>query len=294
VQDILHSVTESRQYLGEVAGGYANVIREHENAIIGIVAGFLAAEALSALLAAVPTGVTQIVAAVIQLALTAFGAAGMIEAGAAALQHGAAWLSTAWTAGGNPEKIASASREFLRMVVSLAMAALSYLGAKSNYGNALKIAGSVPTRGLPALALAGGGQMGSAGSRTSVWIGPSTGALGVGGAMMSKAEGEGGSSSDEGGSTRSDPTKELEDIKKKLESPEQLSGKEKKALRARKRELQEQLGQTSEDAPERTSGEDEGGDYSGPEYSGKATGRGRRSTWTLFGTARLRNSSAEV
>ena len=49
-QDILHSVTESRRYLGEVAGDYAQAIREHENAIIGIVAGFLAAEALSALL----------------------------------------------------------------------------------------------------------------------------------------------------------------------------------------------------------------------------------------------------
>jgi hypothetical protein len=276
VQDILHSVTESRRYLGEVAGDYAQAIRDHENAIIGIVAGFLAAEALSALLAAVPTGVTQIVAVVIQLALSAFGAAGMVEAGAAALQHGAAWLTGAWTAGGNPEKVAAASREFLKMVVSLAMAALSYLGAKSNYGNALKIGSSVPTGGLPALAMAGGGQMGGTGARASVWIGPSTGALGVGGAMMSKAEGEGGGSSNEGGSTRSDPTKELEDIKKKLESPEQLSGKEKKALRARKRELQEQLGQTPEETSERTSGEDEGADHSGPEHSGKATGRGSK------------------
>ena len=276
VKDILHSVTESRRYLGEVAGDYAQVIREHENAIIGIVAGFLAAEALSALLAAVPTGVTQIVAVVIQLALTAFGAAGMIEAGAAALQHGAAWLSTAWTADGNSEKIASASREFLKMFVSLAMAALSYLGAKSNYGNALKIAGSVPTGGLPALALARGGQMGGAGARTSVWIGPGTGAPGIGGAMMSRAEGEGGGSSNESRSTRSDPAKELEDIKNKLESPEQLSGKEKKALRARKRELQEELGQTSEETSERTSGEDEGADHSGPEHSGKATGKGSK------------------
>jgi hypothetical protein len=275
VQDILHSVTESRRYLGEVAGDYAQAIREHENAIIGIVAGFLAAEALSALLAAVPIGVTQIVAVVIQLALSAFGAAGMVEAGAAALQHGAAWLTAAWTADGNPEKIAAASCEFLKMLVSLAMAALSYLGAKGNYGNALKIASSMPTGGLPALAVARGGQMGGAGARTSVSIGPSTGSLGVGGAMMSKAEG-GGSSSEEGGSKWSDPVKELEDIKKKLESPEKLSGKEKKALRLRKRELQEQLGQTPEEAPERTSGEDGAGDNPEPEHSGKATGKGSK------------------
>jgi hypothetical protein len=276
VQDILHSVTESRRYLGEVAGDYAQAIREHENAIIGIVAGFLAAEALSAFLAAVPTGVTQIVAVVIQLALSAFGAAGMVEAGAAALQHGAAWLEGAWIADGNPEKVAAASREFLKMLVSLAMAALSYLGAKGNYSNALKIASSMPTGGLPALAVVGGRQMGGTGAQTSAWIGPSTGSLGVGGAMMSKAEGEGGGSSSESGSTRSDPAKELEDIKKKLESPEQLSGKEKKALRARKRELQEQLGQTPEETSERRSGQDEGAGHSGPEHSDQTTGKGSK------------------
>src|SRR5262249_3185406 len=144
------------------------------------------------------------------------------EAGAAALHHGAAWLTGAWTADGNPDKIAAASREFLKMLVSLAMAALSYLGARGNYGNALKIASSVPTGGLPVLAMARGGQVGGVGARTSVWIGPSTGAPGVGGAMMSKAKGEGGGSSNESGSTRSDPAKELEGIKKRLESPEQL------------------------------------------------------------------------
>jgi len=45
-----------------------------------------------------------------------------------------------------------------------------------------------------------------------------------------------------------DPAKELEEIKQKLESNRKLSGKEKQALRARKRELQEQLGQSG-DAP---------------------------------------------
>ena len=36
------------------------------------------------------------------------------------------------------------------MLVSIAIAALSALGAKANYGNALKIASSMPTGGLPA------------------------------------------------------------------------------------------------------------------------------------------------
>lgn len=241
-----------------------------------------------------PTGVTQIVAAVIQLALSAFGAAGMVEAGAAALQHGAAWLAGAWTADGKPEKIAAASREFLKMLVSLAIAALSYLGAKGNYRNALKIASSMPTGGLPALAVARGGQVGGAGAQTSAWLGPSTGSFGVGGAMMSKAEEEDGGSSNDGGSKSSDPAKELEDIKRKLEAPEKLSGKAKKALRARKRELQEQLGQTPGEASERASDEDGGCTTRGPSTPARRPGRARRSTWRPFVTARLKTSSAEA
>jgi len=45
------------------------------------------------------------------------------------------------------------------MLVSIAIAALSYLGVKGNYGNALEIPSSMRTGGLPALAVAGGGQM---------------------------------------------------------------------------------------------------------------------------------------
>src|SRR5262249_20184734 len=93
VEDILPSVTPPLNCLGDVAGDYAQAIREHQNAIFGIVGGFLMAEAASALLAATPTGVTQIIAVLIQLTLSALGAAGMVEAGAAAIQHGAAWLT---------------------------------------------------------------------------------------------------------------------------------------------------------------------------------------------------------
>jgi hypothetical protein len=145
LQDILQSVTESRHHFGEVAGEFAQAIRDHLPAIVGITAGFLMAEAGSMFLAAAPTGVTQAAAAVIQLALSAFGAAGMVEGGVEALKHGSAWLTTAWTANGKSELIAEASREFLRMLVAVAVVALSYLGAKGNYRNALKIADNMPT-----------------------------------------------------------------------------------------------------------------------------------------------------
>jgi hypothetical protein len=174
LEDILHSVTESPHHFGEVAGQYAQAIRDHLLPIIGITAGFITAEAISMFLAAAPTGVSQIIAVLIQLALSAFGAAGMVMAGVEALQHGTAWLTTAWTAHGRPDVIAEASREFLRMLVAIAVAALSYTGAKANYGNALAVANKVPTGALPALATASSPMKGGAQATTGVSIGPST------------------------------------------------------------------------------------------------------------------------
>src|SRR5262249_51640302 len=134
--------------------------------------------------AAARAGVGQTGAAVIQLALSAFGAASMVEAGVEALKHGSTWLTTAWTAHGKPELIAEASKEFLRMLVAIAVAALGYLGAKGNDKNALKIANNMPTGSLPAFATAGhapsGGSGGGAGA--GVAIGPSTGGPAVVGA----------------------------------------------------------------------------------------------------------------
>jgi hypothetical protein len=191
LQDILHSVTESRNHFGEVAGEFAQAIRDHLPEIIGITAGFLMAEATSMFLAAAPTGVSQAAAAVIQLALAAFGASGMVQASLEALRHGAAWLTTAWTAHGKPELIGEASKEFLRMLVAVAMAALSYLGARGNYGNALQIARSMPTGGLPALATSGAGTTSGAGVGTGGAIGPSTGAIGpAGNAALRLSESE--------------------------------------------------------------------------------------------------------
>jgi hypothetical protein len=196
-EDILHSVTRSPQHFGEVAGEYGQAIRDHLPEIVGIVAGFLMAEATSAFLAATPTGVGQIAAAVIQLGLSAFGAAGAIQAGAEALKHASEWLTIAWTAQGKDDRIAAASKEFLRMLVSIAVAALSALGAKANYGNALKIANSMPAGGLPALAVAGGGQLGGTGTATGVLLGPSTGSIGAAGNAMMQADNKNGSGSKE-------------------------------------------------------------------------------------------------
>ncbi len=160
IEDILASVTESPQYAAEVAGEYLEAIQSHLPEIIGITSGFLLAEAASALLAATPTGVGQLVAVLIQLGLAAFGAVGLVEAGVQAIQHGQAWLTTAWTCNGNPALRAEASRSFLRMFVSIAMAALAFAGMRGNMGNALRIADNItivpPSLGMPAMSTSGG------------------------------------------------------------------------------------------------------------------------------------------
>lgn len=245
--DILASVTQSPQFLTEVAGEYAQAIADHIVEIVGIVAGFIAAEALSAFLATSPTGVGQIVAVLIQLALTAFGAAGMVEASVQAMSHGTKWLTTAWTADGKQDSLATASKEFLKMLVAIAMAALAYTGAKGNFNKSLQIANSMPMA-TPAFAVAGGGRLGGSATVGAAIAGPGplTG-VGAGGAKMVKHEGEGGSGSSQLSSESA--RAELEQIKQRLKEGD-LSGKEKSRLRARKKELQEQLGLGEEAATE--------------------------------------------
>ncbi|RKG53521.1 hypothetical protein D7X30_31690 [Corallococcus sp. AB011P] len=77
------------------------------------------------------------------MGLAAFGAHGLIEAGGEALKHAQLWLTQAWEANGSPEKLKEASKSFLRMLVSIAMAALALMGVKTNAGRGLKLMTSV-------------------------------------------------------------------------------------------------------------------------------------------------------
>lgn len=148
IEDILQSVTGAPRHFGAVAGEYAALIKDHLPEIIGITAGFIAAEAASAFLAATPTGVGQLAAVLIQLTLAAFGVAGAVQAGVQALAHGKKWLTLAWTAKGEPTQIVEASKEFLRMLVQIALAALAALGARGNYNRALSIAENIKVPSL--------------------------------------------------------------------------------------------------------------------------------------------------
>jgi hypothetical protein len=196
IDDLVQSATDSPQYFGAVAGEYADAIKVHLPEIIGITAGFILAESASAFLAATPTGVGQLAAVVIQLGLAAFGAKFALDACVQAQQHGEQWLTLAWTAHGDPEQLAGASREFLKMLVSIAMAALTIAGVRANMGKGLKVASAIeirpPMLGTPAMATADG---------TAVAGGPvltpgsiaSAGPVDIGGPSLMSATGSGAS-----------------------------------------------------------------------------------------------------
>ncbi|MBM7112707.1 AHH domain-containing protein [Archangium primigenium] len=143
LDDILTSVTTSPRHFGSVGGQYKDAIREHLPQIVSIVVIFITAELASAILAAAPTGVSQLAAALIQLGLAAFGAKDMIDAGVEAVKHATEWLTHAWTAHGDSKRLEAASKSFLQMLMSIAMAALAKAGVKSNFTRGMTLARGV-------------------------------------------------------------------------------------------------------------------------------------------------------
>ncbi|RKH76136.1 hypothetical protein D7X99_35970, partial [Corallococcus sp. AB032C] len=203
LEDVITSVRQADQFFGEVTGQYGKAILDNWLEISAMVVGFIAAEALSTFLAATPTGVGQLAAALIQLGLAAFGAHGLIEAGGEALKHAQLWLTQAWEANGSSEKLKEASKSFLRMLVSIAMAALALMGVKTNAGRGLKLMTSVritpPRIYMMAAAGPGGAYAGvpvfQPGSITAAPAIPVPfNPLGSGTPLLSKAVKEGGTS----------------------------------------------------------------------------------------------------
>ena len=199
VVDVIQSITDAPKHIDRILRENAEVIRENLNQIIGVIALFLLAEGVSALLAATPTLVSQLVAIGIQLVLAAIGAAALAEGLVTAVAHGVEWLRLAIHADGRPEHIAHASEEFLRMLQAIALAALSYMGVRGNWNKALRIGNSLPPPSAMAIAIVPNGTSGVVGTArplTGVAIGPpgNTGPLGASGAAMASGNKGGGSS----------------------------------------------------------------------------------------------------
>ncbi|HEX8703693.1 MAG TPA: hypothetical protein VF815_32955, partial [Myxococcaceae bacterium] len=184
LEDLLESVRRSPEFFKSVAKEYYDAILQNLMEIISVILAFIAAEALSALLAATPTGVGQLAAAAIQVGLASLATEGVVQAGAKALEHATDWLNLAWQANGDAVQIGEASKAFCHMVVNIALAALGAAGLKSNLGRGLKLAQGVKFTppSLAVMRVAGGGTVAvfnspiQAVAAASVPINPLTGA----------------------------------------------------------------------------------------------------------------------
>lgn len=197
--DVFQSINDCPKYIDQILREDAEVIHENLYQILGVIALFLLAEGVSALLVASPTLISQLIAIGIQLVLAAIGAAALAEGLITAVAHGVEWLRLATHADGRPEHIALASKELLRMLQAISFAALSYMGIKGNWSKANQIANSLPPPSAMAVAIAPNGSrivVGVARPTTGVATGlpGASGPLGAAGTVMMKGKKGGGSS----------------------------------------------------------------------------------------------------
>lgn len=114
-QDLFRSsLWVPQEQIEEVAEEYASFINDNRGLILASLAAFLALGAGAA--ASGPPG------GVCLALLLAFGVAGIVVMTEEMVEHAAQWLALVRRANGRPEGIAAASREFIHMMVSFALA----------------------------------------------------------------------------------------------------------------------------------------------------------------------------
>ncbi len=136
IGDLVKSVLESPQFIGEVLGELWEVIKPKLPEFIAITAALIAAELTVSALAAAPepTMITKVVAMLLQGAILLFAGYGAAVSLYSALTEGASWIKTAWNANGKYDQVKLASKAFLRMVGSIALAVLAIMGVRGSLG----------------------------------------------------------------------------------------------------------------------------------------------------------------
>jgi Domain of unknown function (DUF4157) len=141
IGDLTKSVLESPQFVGEVLGDLWEVIKPKLGEFIAITTALLVAEMTVAALAAAPepTMVTKVVAMLLQGAILLFVGYGAAVSLYSAVTEGATWIKTAWNANGKYAQVKLASKAFLRMVGSIALAVLAIMGVRGSLGRFTKL-----------------------------------------------------------------------------------------------------------------------------------------------------------
>jgi len=132
ISDLVASVRESPQHVGEfITGDLWESIRQHWPSILGVTLGLLAIEGVIGALGVTPTGVTQIIAAILEvIVLAVLGYFAAVELVGVA-EEGIRWWTAAREANGDTQKISEASRAFVRMVWHIIMAVLVLAGVRA-------------------------------------------------------------------------------------------------------------------------------------------------------------------
>ena len=132
ISDLIASVRESPQYAVEfITGDLWDTLREHWPSILAVTLGLLAIQAVIAALAVAPTGITQIIAAILEIIVLAIlGYFAAVEI-AGVIEEARRWWSAAREANGDARRIAEASRAFVRMVWHILMAVLALAGVRA-------------------------------------------------------------------------------------------------------------------------------------------------------------------
>lgn len=133
ISDLIESVRQSPRHVGEfITGDLRDAIREHWPQILAVTLGLLAAEGIIGLLAAAPTGgVTQIIAAIFEVIVLAVLAIFVAVEVTGVVQEGIRWWTAAREANGDSQRIADASRAFVRMVWHILMTVLALAGVRA-------------------------------------------------------------------------------------------------------------------------------------------------------------------
>lgn len=130
--DLVASVQESPSHVGEfITGELWDTIREHWPSIVGVTVVLFGSQAIIAALGAAPTGVSQVVAAILEIIVLAILFATVAVETYSAIQQGIRWWDAARTARGTPAGISAASREFVRMVWHILMLVLALAGVRA-------------------------------------------------------------------------------------------------------------------------------------------------------------------
>ena len=130
--DLTASVEQSPQHFAEFfTGELLETVKAHWLKIALISGGFIAAQLVIGALEAAPTGITQIIGALLEIVVLAvLGYFAAVEV-VGAIEEGMRWWSIARMANGDPKEIAEASKAFVRLIWHIFMAVLAVAGVRA-------------------------------------------------------------------------------------------------------------------------------------------------------------------